>query len=246
MISATKNRQKYVLCLTLFGKCKKISAQHTDTWKIGAINPEVKSENVRELLELCNRDEIERMISLPEDTEAKTVYQLEDATIKVVYNLHNEIEIHEYRLLHPYPTSIKEVFEKITEMYPEFVFTKHAYKTAASRESAYRKTGYDTILHTFKHLHELLTPFYLTTTIGKTEIQIFDELKQLYGIDISPESKETMKHYGKQREVKIEGKIYRFVNHIKFNTDACRIHFLYIDGKIYIGHAGKHLDTVSG
>lgn len=246
LISIAENRQKYVLCLTLFGKCRKISTSHADEWKISAIHPEVKNENIRELLELCNRDENERMVSLPEDKETADMYQLEEATVETVYNLHNEKEIHEYRLQHPYPTSIKEVFEKITEMYPEFVFTSYAYRTAAARESAYRKTGYDIILHTFQHLHELLTPFYVSAAAGKSEAQIFCELKEKYGIDISPESKETMKQYGKQRQVKVAGEIHQFTNHIKFNKDASRIYFKYIGGKIYIGHAGKHLDTVSG
>lgn len=246
LISATENQQKYVLCLTLFGRCGKILADDGNAWKIGTVSPETKNEKILELLELCNRDKNEQMVSLPEDVETESVYQLKDAAIEAVYNLHDEKEIHEYRLHHPYPTSIKEVFEKIEEMYPEFVFTKHAYKTAAGRESAYRKTGYDTVLQTFQKMHELLTPFYLSAAAGKSEVQVFHELKEMYGIDISPESKLTMEQYGKQREVKIEGEIYQFTNHIKFNKDVCRIHFRYIGNKIYIGHAGKHLDTVSG
>lgn len=113
------------------------------------------------------------------------------------------------------------------------------------RMSAYRKIGYDALLNVFKIMNEWLLPFYRNQTQGKSEAEIFRDLLGTYNLDISAETKKTMDIYGKQREVFVDGIIYEMRNHIKFNRDACRIHFKYIEqkDKIYIGHSGKPLDT---
>lgn len=212
------------------------------------ITPEVLNETVRETIILCCRDQNERMLSLSSDTDAsEDVYYLKEAAIDNVINLKTSEEISQYILHNPPPRKMKEIFNRIEEMYPDFVFTSKAYKTAASRESAYRTIGYNQILNTFHVLHKVLLPFYREKSSGKSELDLFQELLATYNIDISPESTATLNLYEKQRQITIDGKKHTFSNHIKFNKDACRIHFKYLkdQDKIFIGHSGKHLDTAT-
>ena len=73
---------------------------------------------------------------------------------------------------------MEQIFQRIQEMYPEFIFTENAYKTASDKKKAYKDIGYDTILKMFKHLHEVLTPFYRGEVTGISERQVFERLKR--------------------------------------------------------------------
>ncbi|MEY8396739.1 hypothetical protein AALB64_18335 [Lachnospiraceae bacterium 45-P1] len=244
-----ENGMRFALPFQLFGKCGRLTVgQYTEN-AIEAVKPEVSDPRVRELIYLCNRDENERMISLAEDMSApEKEYVLQGAALTRVVNLKNAAEIDDYNLMNPFPQSIGEVFERIEKMYPDIVFTKTAYKTAATRESAYRTIGYERLLNIFRRMNETMLPFYYGKVSGKSENDIFQELRGTYNIDISPESRKTMKLYGKQRCLTIDGTEYEFTNHIKFKKDACRIYFRFLEDKkkIYIGHSGKHLDTADG
>lgn len=247
--AASGNKQQFALPFQLFGKCGHLAVGQYTEDAIEAIDPDVSEKSVRELIYLCNRDENERMISLPEDTSAPAAeYRLKGAALSRVVNLKTAAEIADYNLMNPFPQDIKEVFERVEKMYPDIVFTKDAYKSSATRKGAYRTIGYDEILNIFKRIHEVLLPFYKKQVSGKSEADMFQQLKTDYNIDISPESQKTLDLYGKQRQVTIDGETYEFSNHIKFKKDACRIYFRFLEdkGKIYVGHSGKHLDTADG
>ncbi len=245
----SENGRQFALPFQLFGKCSRLTVGQYTEDAIKAIEPEVLDERVRELIYLCNRDENERIVSLTEDTSApEKEYCLRGAALARVVNLRTAAEIGDYNLMNPFPQSIREVFERVEKMYPDIVFTKTAYKTAATRESAYRTIGYERLLNMFRRMNETLLPFYRGKVSGKSETDIFQELRTVYNIDISPESQKTLDLYGKQRQLKIDGVKHEFSNHIKFKKDACRISFRFLEdkNKIYIGHSGKHLDTADG
>lgn len=240
---------KYAIPFQLFGKCNGIVTENCERHAVERINPDISSEVIRELIAVCNRDGNERMVSLPQDREAVAdEYQLKHASVERVFNFTSAAKIADYSLNHPYPNNIKEVFQRVEENFPDIHFMEKSFKTAAKRESAYRKVGYEELLNVFKIMNERLLPFYRNETQGKSENDIFREIREAYNVDISTETKKTMDLYGQQREVLIDGTIYAMKNHIKFNKDACRIHFKYIESKdkIYIGHSGKHLDTAEG
>lgn len=245
----SENGKQFALPFQLFGKCSRLTVGQYTEDAIKAMKPEVSDPRVRELIYLCNRDENERMISLVGDTSApEKEYFLLGATLARVINLRTAAEIHDYNLMNPFPQSIGEVFERVEKMYPDIVFTKTAVKTAATRESAYRTIGYGRLLDIFRRINEKMLPFYRGEVSGKSENDIFQELRGMYNIDISPESQKTLNLYGKQRRLTIDGVEYEFSNHIKFKKDACRIYFRFLEDKkkIYIGHSGKHLDTADG
>lgn len=62
--------RKYALPFQLFGKCGSISMETSRDYAVERIEPDIGSEVVRELIYACNRDENERMVSLPQDHEA--------------------------------------------------------------------------------------------------------------------------------------------------------------------------------
>lgn len=245
----SENRKQFALPFQLFGKCRRLTVgQYTEN-AIKEMEPEVSEPRARELIYLCNRDENERMVSLAGDLSApEKEYFLRGALLARVVNLRTAAEINNYNLLNPFPQSIEEVFARVEKMYPDIVFTKTAYKTAATRESAYRTIGYERLLNIFRKINEKALPFYHGKTSGKSESDIFQELRETCNIDISPESQKTLNLYGKQRRLTIDGVEYEFSNHIKFKKDACRIYFRFLEDKkkIYIGHSGKHLDTADG
>lgn len=237
---------KYAVPFQLFGKCFKIPMENNISSMDIKINPDINCMAIRELIYACIRDENERMVSLPQDNEAVAdEYWFERASIERVFNLKSAAGIAEYSLNYPYPRNMKEVFERVQENFPDIYFMGKAFKTASKRESAYRKIGYAKLLNIFKVMNDRLLPFYRNQTSGQSEADIFQEILNEYNIDMSTETGKTMDLYGKQREVLIDRTTYEMRNHIKFNKEACRIHFRYIEekDKIYIGHSGKHLDT---
>lgn len=105
--------------------------------------------------------------------------------------------------------------------------------------------GFNNLFDIFKAVEEIIYPFYAGNS-GIMIKEIFDVFRKKTGLECSDESNATMNKYGSEREVTINGEKVRMQYHIKIKNDV-RIYFKYIekDHCIYIGHSGKHLNTVS-
>lgn len=210
------------------------------------IQPNVDSEEVREILSYCHRDEQEYFVSLADDCGASaTEYTIVVPDVYKVSNLIGKDKIREYHIYNPMPRTIEELFQKVQTDYGAIVFLDKAFDTAKGRESAYRQYGFEKLLFIFHGINELLLPFYNHELQGVSERDIFEQFSERYKVEISPDTEKTMQLYGDEREVSVCGTKHLMCNHIKIPVQQCRIYFKYIDGKIYIGHSGGHLRTAT-
>lgn len=210
------------------------------------IKPSVDNYYFIELMSLCYKYSNSRVISLTNENEiTSTQYTIsKDKEPLIVTNVIGKDRLEEYLQFNPVPQSINEVFKKAEVEFRHIKFTDKAYKTANLRSNIYKQVGFSKLLNVFKVLETLIYPFLRGELEGYTQIAIEEEFKRrTNGIEFSNESDKTMKKYGNQRTVFVNGKKLIMSFHIKPNDN--RIYFIYDkeDDCIYIGHSGAHLEV---
>lgn len=243
-LNCSEEPRKYLALFMALQQTKDIDEIDAgDILKAVEIEPNMSSVAARTVLSCCVRDEKDAFISTVGDCEVSEKEYEILATRQKIGNLCGLESALEYQIYHPMPHNIHELFDKVHNDHDDIVFTKKAYDTAQERQSAYRKFGFEKMLKIFHGIKELLLPYYNGMTEGISEPDIFDTFYEKYGVKVSPETDETLKMYGELRDITINGVKYRMTNHIKIPVQKCRIHFIDINGKIYVGHSGGHLRT---
>lgn len=205
--------------------------------------PSILERDVRTVLSCCVRDEKDLFVSLQDDVDATEEFYEVRSLDRKLYSIKTRKDLERYIKYHPMPNNMQELFKKVQSKCPDIIFTKEAYATVTKRENAYKKYGYDKMLKIFYGVEETLLKFYALGRSGKSEKDVFEDFRKEYGVEISPDTDQTLKMYGRERQVKIGEQIYTMSNHIKIPIQQARIYFKYINGKIYIGHSGEHLRT---
>ncbi|WP_234121759.1 hypothetical protein [Clostridium hydrogenum] len=241
------NKPQILMALGLLKHFDIIKADGFELLKFSQISPCIENDYFIELISLCYKNQNNRVFSLSSEREIinfeYSVNVLENV-FKIV-NIIGKNEFEKYLQFNPVPQSISEVFEKAENEFRHIKFTDKAYKTANPRNDIYKQIGFSKILNVFSVLEKLIYPFFRGTLNGFTQDSIQGEFKKLtYGIEFSNESVKTMKKYGEQRSVTINGRKFVMSYHIKISSDN-RIYFIYDKESdyIYIGHSGKHLQV---
>lgn len=223
-----------------------IETYEYDMLEFNQIEPSLDNYYFIELMSLCYKYSNSRIVSLANEREiTDNQYTINrDEKSIIVTNIIGKSKFEEYLQFNPMPQSINEVFDKVEVEFNHIKFTDKAYKTANSRSDIYKQVGFSKLLNIFKVLETLMYPFLKGGLEGFTQASIEEEFKrQTNGIEFSNESDKTMKKYGEQRTVNVNGKKLVMSYHIK--TSDNRIYFIYDEEEdcIYIGHSGQHLDV---
>lgn len=236
-------------CATALLILKNISTINTDELELLGeqdILPKVDNYYFIELLSLCCKYKNNLIVSpANERVITNEIYNIDRLNLKIK-NIIGEPNLRHYLLHNPAPQSISEVFEKASSYNRHIKFTKKSYLTAANRESIYKQFGFNRLLEIFKVMEELLYPYLKGNLTGYNQNKIELEFKRrTNGVEFSNDSPMTMKKYGEERTVHINGTKYTMSFHIKPTRDT-RIYFIYSndDDCIYIGHCGGHLHTI--
>lgn len=210
------------------------------------ISPSVSVNNfVTKLLGVCFKDKQPLVLSAnnePDLTQEK--YELKKENVfHIVQNYIGLEKIKEYLDTNVNPTNIFEVIEIINQYYKNIIMMDSSIKS--SKQHNFQGKFKD-VLNLIKALEDVELPLLHEGVNDEERRKIFYEST---GFEISKESEKTLKvrKYRSEREFVIAGYgTILFEWHIKIGLNT-RIHY-YIDrdsNKIYVGHCGRHLGTVS-
>lgn len=198
-------------------------------------------EILARVVQCCVENEIEHIYSvkqlnenIPENFEIKE---------KLLWNVCDIKEILERYARFPQIQSISDAFNRIHQEFPYIIFLNKAYQTCDEKENVYRQFGYEKVVQLFEIANDILFPV-LLNKIRMPEKECFRKYEEKTKIDVSRETPATMKQFGYEREVEIDGEKIQMEIHFKIKDARIYIHAK--NDKIYVGHCGRHLRTKTG
>lgn len=198
-------------------------------------------EILARVVQCCVENGIEHIYSvkqfnknIPENFEIKE---------KILWNVCDIREIQERYARFPQIQSMSDAFHRINEEFPYIIFLNKAYQTCDDKENVYRQFGYEKIVRLFEIANDILFPV-LLNKIRMPEKECFRKYEEKTKIDVSRETPATMKQFGYEREVEIDGEKIQMEIHFKIKDARIYIHAK--NDKIYVGHCGRHLRTKTG
>jgi hypothetical protein len=210
------------------------------------INPNIPVRNfAAKLLEICFKDKHDLILSINGEPDLyHRIYELiKDHNSYRVENYIGLDDVKVYIESNLIPQNISQVFKNISQYSTNILILDSAIK--ASRQHNFQGK-FKEVLNVITALEEVELPLLKEGVNDEERKRIFYEST---GFEISKESEKTLKvkKYRNEREFFISGiGQVLFEWHIKIGLST-RIHY-YIDkenSKIYVGHCGRHLGTVS-